>query len=136
MAGVSFIHRAEVEHRHEIGVETMSFGRDYPHPESTWPHTREWMRDAFAGLPVDEVAAILGENVIRFLDLDHARLQVIADRVGPTVDEIVRSPAVPAELVEVFANRSGYLKPWEGDTKLDLVDNLLRDDLAPAGVQV
>jgi hypothetical protein len=36
----------------------------------------------------------------------------------------------------VFANRSGYLKPWEGDTKLDLVDNLLRDDLAPAGVQV
>ena len=49
LAGASFIHRAEVEMCDEIGVETIMFGRDYPHFESTWPHTREWLRDAFEG---------------------------------------------------------------------------------------
>jgi hypothetical protein len=26
--------------RHEIGVETIAFGRDYPDAEGTWPKTR------------------------------------------------------------------------------------------------
>ena len=39
LAGASFVHKAEVAMRHEIGVETISFGRDYPHPEGTWPNT-------------------------------------------------------------------------------------------------
>ena len=33
LAGASFVHKAEVEMRHELGVETILFGRDYPHPE-------------------------------------------------------------------------------------------------------
>ena len=37
LAGASFIHKVEVEMRHEIGVDTILFGRDFPHPESTWP---------------------------------------------------------------------------------------------------
>src|SRR5262249_26298580 len=53
MAGASFIHKVEVEMRHEIGVETILFGRDFPHPESTWPHTRDWLRLAFEGVPDD-----------------------------------------------------------------------------------
>ncbi len=32
---LSFAHRAEVEMRDEIGVDTVAFGRDYPHPEGT-----------------------------------------------------------------------------------------------------
>ncbi|MCA1481000.1 amidohydrolase family protein, partial [Bradyrhizobium sp. NBAIM08] len=40
LAGASFIHKAEVGIREEVGVETILFGRDFPHPESTWPHTR------------------------------------------------------------------------------------------------
>ena len=69
LAGASFIHKAEVEMRREIGVETISFGRDYPHPEGTWPHTREWLRDAFVGVPDDEVRLMLGENAIRVSQL-------------------------------------------------------------------
>ena len=50
LAGASFIHKAEVEMRDEIGLETIAFGRDYPHPEGTWPHTKAWLQDAFAGV--------------------------------------------------------------------------------------
>ena len=60
LVGASFIHKAEVDMRHEIGVETIAFGRDFPHPEGTWPHTREWLRDAFAGVPEDEARAHAG----------------------------------------------------------------------------
>ncbi len=75
MAGASFIHKAEVEMRHEIGVETITFGRDYPHPEGTWPHTKQWLQDAFHGVPEDELRLMLGENAIRFFGLDRARLE-------------------------------------------------------------
>src|SRR5262249_27104265 len=67
LAGASFIHKAEVEMRREIGIETINFGRDFPHPEGTWPHTTEWLRDAFAGLPERDARLLLGENLIRFL---------------------------------------------------------------------
>src|SRR5262249_14209645 len=70
LAGASFIHKAEIEMRHEIGIETILFGRDFPHPESTWPNTREWLRDAFVGVPDDELRLMLGENAIRFFGLD------------------------------------------------------------------
>ena len=29
-----------------LGVETVFFGRDYPHAEGTWPHTADWLSDA------------------------------------------------------------------------------------------
>ncbi len=45
LAGVSFMHKSEVEMRHEIGVESMNFGRDYPHGEGTWPNTFDYLRD-------------------------------------------------------------------------------------------
>jgi predicted TIM-barrel fold metal-dependent hydrolase len=130
MAGASFIHKAEVEMRHEIGVETMLFGRDYPHPESTWPNTRDWWRDAFEGVPEDELRLILGENAIRFLKLDRDRLAEIARRIGPTVDEIHAGEPVTGPLLESFALRGGYLKPAEGDSQIPMVDKVLQEDFA------
>ena len=41
IAGASFMHKVEVEMRHEIGVDTILFGRDYPHPEGTFPESRQ-----------------------------------------------------------------------------------------------
>ena len=35
--------------RHEIGVDTIDFGRDYPHTESTWPNTLDYWKIIFAG---------------------------------------------------------------------------------------
>jgi predicted TIM-barrel fold metal-dependent hydrolase len=131
LAGASFIHKAEVEMRHEIGVETIAFGRDYPHPEGTWPNTRDWLRDAFIGLPVDEVHMMLGENAIRFLELDRNRLAGIAERIGLTIEEITGGPTpVAPELIANFDTRGGYLKPAEGDARLSIVEGMIREDLS------
>lgn len=135
LGGASFLHKSEVEIRHEIGVETFIFGRDYPHPESTWPHTREWLRDALVGVPDEEIRLILGENAIRFFGLDRARLAEIARRIGPTITEIHSGGAVRPDLIENFALRGGYLKPVEGASKLEYVDELLNDDLAGLGAK-
>ncbi|HWS44389.1 MAG TPA: amidohydrolase family protein [Acidimicrobiia bacterium] len=130
LAGASFIHKAEVEMRHEIGVETISFGRDFPHPEGTWPHTKEWLRDAFAGVPEHDVRLLLGENLIRFLDLDRDRLAELARRIGPTLDDIVGDTSgVAPELIENFDARGGYLKPAEGSSRIDVVGQLVQDDV-------
>jgi predicted TIM-barrel fold metal-dependent hydrolase len=131
LAGASFIHKAEVEMRHEIGVETILFGRDFPHPEGTWPNTRQFLRLAFAGVPDDEVRLMLGANAVRFFNLDRDRLDTLAKRIGPTIEEITGvGPQVSDELIANFDTRSGFLKPAEGDAKLPMVEDLLRQDLA------
>jgi predicted TIM-barrel fold metal-dependent hydrolase len=129
-AGLSFVHQAEIEHRHEIGVETISFGRDYPHSEGTWPNTIDWLADACGDLPEDELRLILGENAIRDFGLDREHLAQIASRIGPTVAQVTRAPAVAPELVEHFAARGGYLKPFEGDRRIPELEVLMRHDLA------
>jgi predicted TIM-barrel fold metal-dependent hydrolase len=134
LGGASFVHKAEIEMRHEIGIETMSFGRDFPHPEGSWPHTREWLLDAFVGLPEAEARAILGENAIRILGLDRDRLAQIAKRIGPTVEEVVGGGDVKPDLVANFDLRGGYLKPAEGEARLPLVEDAVRTDLARLGV--
>ena len=73
LAGVSFLHKVEIERRAEIGVDRMSFGRDYPHAEGTWPNTSDYLRDLFAGVSETDTRKILGENLVGFLGLDAAR---------------------------------------------------------------
>ena len=122
------MHKAEVEMRHELGVETILFGRDYPHPEGTWPNTREWLRDAFGDVPADELRLMLGENAIRFWNLDRPRLGEIAWRIGPTIDDIQgKGPVIRPELIRNFDERGGYLKPPEGGARLDMVDEMIQE---------
>jgi predicted TIM-barrel fold metal-dependent hydrolase len=130
LAGASFIHQAEVEMRHDIGVDTILFGRDYPHPEGTWPHTLEWLQASFAGIPEHELRAMLGENAIRFFDLDRDRLQDIAKRIGPSVEQITGAGPVRPELIENFSLRGGFLKPAERGAALGALDEALTPDLA------
>jgi predicted TIM-barrel fold metal-dependent hydrolase len=134
LAGASFIHKAEVERRHELGVETILFGRDFPHNEGTWPHTAEYLRVAFAGVPEDELRLMLGLNGVRFLGLDETRLAEIAKRIGPSVSDITGDHDVRPEVIESFSNRGGFLKPYEGDEKLGAVEEVLTEDLAGIGV--
>ena len=75
--------RREAEMRHEIGLHGMMWGSDYPHPEGSWPVTRNAQFEALHGLPEDEIALILGENAVKFYDLDREKLAPLAARIGP-----------------------------------------------------
>jgi predicted TIM-barrel fold metal-dependent hydrolase len=130
MSGASFIHKAEVEMRHEVGVETIAFGRDYPHPEGTWPHTTLWLQDAFFGVPDAEVRLMLGENAIRGFGLDRDRLAAIAARIGPRVHEINGTATDIRPDVRATFEMRGYYKPPEGDDRIPLIEPLLGEDLA------
>jgi predicted TIM-barrel fold metal-dependent hydrolase len=97
--GASFTARFEIEAALEAGyADKLMWGRDYPHPEGTWPCTRESVRYGFAGFPDSTLRAILGETAAGFLDLDMRTLVSIAERVGPTLEELqVPLDAIPAE---------------------------------------
>jgi predicted TIM-barrel fold metal-dependent hydrolase len=128
---LSFVHRAEVEMRYELGIETISFGRDYPHTESTWPNTKRWLSAAFDGVPDIELRLILAGNAIRFFGLDRARLSAIARQIGPPIEEISGGGGdVDPALIAHFDLRGGYLKPAEGDAKLPQIREMVREDLA------
>ncbi len=51
--------------RDVIGVENLMWGSDYPHPESTFPRTRQVLARVFAGVPEAEVEKIVYGNVSR-----------------------------------------------------------------------
>ena len=85
--GASCMPRREAELRSEIGLANIMWGTDYPHPEGSWPHTREQMRDTFRDLPEDEVAAMLGGNAVEFYGLEVEKLAPIAARIGPEKGE-------------------------------------------------
>jgi predicted TIM-barrel fold metal-dependent hydrolase len=130
LIGLSFIRKCEVALRHEIGMETIAFGRDYPHPEGTWPNTKPWLRDAFIDVPEHEVRAILGENIIRVLGLDGKELDAIAQKIGFEASEIIgpQSPVAP-ELIAHFAKRGDYLREPEGDARMGEMSLMMREDL-------
>lgn len=81
--GSSAMSRREAELRREIGLSTIMWGSDYPHPEGTWPYTRQMMVEVFKGLPESEIAAMLGGNALEFYGFDAAALGAIAARIGP-----------------------------------------------------
>ncbi len=81
--GASVLARREVEMRAAIGVGSIQWGSDYPHPEGTWPATRDARIEALRGVPQDEIAAMLGGNAVRFYGLDAEKLAPIVARIGP-----------------------------------------------------
>jgi hypothetical protein len=86
----------EMVRRHEIGVGQIAWGNDFPHPEGTWPHTREWLRIKFHDVPEDETRQMLGTNALRcYRNFDADKLAAVAERIGPTPAEIHEQPVPP-----------------------------------------
>ena len=42
---------------------------DYPHSDSTWPHSQKYIEEAFADVPDDEKHALMAGNAIRLYQL-------------------------------------------------------------------
>jgi predicted TIM-barrel fold metal-dependent hydrolase len=60
--GVSVIDR--------VGIDNVTFETDYPHTDSTWPHTKKVATDMLADLDDASVRQILRGNAIRLFQLD------------------------------------------------------------------
>jgi predicted TIM-barrel fold metal-dependent hydrolase len=131
----SFVHRCEIEMRHEIGVAKMMFARDYPHLEGTWPNTHDWIRAAFAGVPLNEARLILGQNAIDCFDLDRRTLETIAAQIGPTPEQLLGDHHVRNELINHFHARGGYLKPALNFDEAEFTQLLTNDITATNPVQ-
>jgi len=81
--GASCMARREVGLRHEIGLQNILWGSDYPHPEGTWPATRRHLLETFRGVPEDELGLMLGGNAARVYGFDPEKLDPLVARIGP-----------------------------------------------------
>ena len=59
-----------VESLGRVGVDNVTFETDYPHADSTWPHTKKLAAEMFAGLDEETVHKVVRGNAIRLLGLD------------------------------------------------------------------
>jgi hypothetical protein len=85
------------------------WGADYPHREGTAPFTTEHLRQVFHDVPEDTLRAILGGAAAELYGFDLDALAPIAERVGPTVEEIAQPltelPDEPNEALERSAKQ-------------------------------
>ncbi|MCA9531735.1 MAG: amidohydrolase [Myxococcales bacterium] len=81
--------------RKEIGLDNIMWGTDFPHPEGSWPHTREKMVRYMAGIPEDELTRMLSTNAIACYGLegDADALNALASQIGPEKSLFVAEPA-------------------------------------------
>jgi uncharacterized protein len=66
--------RACIDMRHEIGVENLLWGNDFPHAESTYPRSHEFLSAHLDGIPHGEAAAIAGGNAVEMYDFGYSEL--------------------------------------------------------------
>lgn len=59
------------------GFAPLLWGSDYPHEESTYPHSRETVRRLFSELTEDQARAVLGGTAADLFDFDRALLQEV-----------------------------------------------------------
>jgi len=55
--------------RRSLGTQSMLWSSDYPHNDSTWPHSREVIDQLAANIPPADLRKILNENVSRLYNL-------------------------------------------------------------------
>ena len=54
----------------EVGVDNITFETDYPHTDTTWPHTKQVAEKMMGHLPADVVWKIVRGNAARMLSLE------------------------------------------------------------------
>jgi len=61
---------AGLELRHRVGVDSITWECDYPHSDSTWPHSPELLGKSLSGIPDDEVEKMTHLNAMRVFQFD------------------------------------------------------------------
>lgn len=83
--GSSIFSAAEIAARHQIGLDKMMLGMDFPHHEGTLLETtQEYLRATLGAehVPLHEARKLLGETAATVFDIDLSTLTDIATRVG------------------------------------------------------
>lgn len=65
-----------VELRHAIGIDNIMWEADFPHPTSTYPHSRKAMETSLAGVPADEQRKMLETTAALVYGIDVDALDV------------------------------------------------------------
>ncbi len=58
--------------RHDVGVDRILWGADFPHVESEWPNSRKVLAERFANVPEEEQHKMVVGNAIEFFRLNGA----------------------------------------------------------------
>ena len=94
--GSSLFSKAEMEARHQIGLEAILLGMDYPHHEGTFAAggTTEYLRATIgaANVPPDEAQQMLSGNALRRWNFDETKLRPLAERIGPSLSLLLTPP--------------------------------------------
>jgi predicted TIM-barrel fold metal-dependent hydrolase len=75
--GCFFDDMVGVDARHQIGIEQLVFETDYPHQDSTWPHTPELVAEIGARVTPEELEMLVRSNAITMLDLEPGDLRPV-----------------------------------------------------------
>ena len=140
--GASFLRPSEAKLRHQVGVDRLMWGTDYPHLEATSPFTREALRATFHDVPEAEVRKILGTNAAELYGFDLEALAPIVAQIGPTVEEL----ATPLDKVPEGGLKCPAFDDWRAArasaverSVSGLLDRLAREShrlSVPAGTKV
>ena len=107
--GASFLRPIEAALRHQVGVDRIAWGSDYPHVEGTQPYTSLYLRRAFAGVDETEVQQMLALTSARLYHFDVDALWPLAEQFGPLKSEV--ATPLPYDQVPPEAHKCPGLAP-------------------------
>ena len=106
--GASFPGPADWAARSALAPGRFMWGNDYPHDEGSGPYTKETLRAVFHDVPEAELRDVLAGNAAKLYGFDLDALAPLADKYGPTVDEIAAPlTALPDEPNAALLRASG-----------------------------
>jgi predicted TIM-barrel fold metal-dependent hydrolase len=105
--GASFMSKGEAHIDVENGLQNnVLWGSDYPHMEGTYPWSRPSLRSCPSDIDRDAAARMAGSNLVDLFALDRSKLQAVADRIGPSAEEL--GTAVRTEEIPSVAGRTEF----------------------------
>lgn len=103
--------------RHQVGIDQIAWECDFPHADSTWPHSAELLWNSVKNFPRDEIDRITHLNAMRFLNFDPFKY---IDRKDATVGAL----QAKAAHVSTALLSGGGLKPVKTGSSMSTADVL------------
>ncbi len=101
--------------RHQVGINQIAWECDYPHADSTWPHSANNLWESIKDFPAEEIDKITHLNAMRFLNFDPFSL---IKREDATVGALKAN----AQHVDTKLLTGGGLKPRKTESSISTAD--------------